>query len=149
NIPGIKGIGEKAATNAIGKFGTIEKMYKALDKDEQSLLDAGLSKRMVGLIKEGKEEAEFSKIIATIRTDAPIEFTLPEHSWKDAVDIDKAITIFEKYELRTLPQKLRSGIGMAEPEVETIDYSHLSPEEIKETSIKLWLIDSDQTDASL
>lgn len=149
NIPGIKGIGDKAATTAISHFGTIEKMYRALEKDEQSLANLGLTKRMVSLITEGREEAEFSKIIATIRTDAPIEFTLPEHSWKDAVDIDKAITIFEKYELRTLPQRLRSGIGMAEPEVETIDYSHVKPEEIKETSIKLWLIDSDQTDASL
>ena len=152
NIPGIKGIGDKAATLAITEFGTIEKMYKALEKDEEKFLEIGLTKRMIGLIKEGREEAEFSKVIATIRHDAPIDFVLPEHSWKDAVDTAQALGIFEKYELRSLPQRLELSLGLSglikEPEpaqeAEVID-----PEKIQALAIKLWLVDSDKTDAGL
>jgi len=149
NIPGIKGIGDKAATLAISKFGTIEKVYEALERDENELLETGLTKRMVGLIRDGREEAEFSKIIATIRHDAPIEFTIPQYSWKEAVNIDRAVEIFDTYELRSLPDKLRASLGFAdmvqsEPK-ETFD--DLSNDQLHETALKLWLVDSDQTDA--
>lgn len=152
NIPGIKGIGDKAATLAISKFGTIEAVYESLKKGEDELLATGLTKRMVGLIRDGREEAEFSKVIATIRLDAPIEFELPKHSWKDAVDIDRAIEIFESYELRSLPTKLRSSLGMSllvQKPIEEEDISILSDSELRETAIKLWLVDSDETDADL
>lgn len=150
NIPGIKGIGDKAATLAISEFGTIEAVYQSLAKGDEELLATGLTKRMVGLIKEGQEEAEFSKVIATIRLDAPCDFKIPEHSWKQAVNIDRAIEIFETYELRTLPEKLRSSLGLAqlvkkELEVESL----LSEKDEHETALKLWLIDSDKTDANL
>ncbi|MFT6361410.1 MAG: DNA polymerase-1 [Candidatus Paceibacteria bacterium] len=151
NIPGIKGIGDKAATLAISKYGTIEKVYADLEKGDEGLLATGMTSRMVGLIKEGQEEAEFSKVIATIRHDAPIEFKIPEHSWKDAVDIDRAIEIFETYELRALPGKLRSSLGMStlvkEPTAE--EQTTLSDEDLKQTALQLWLIDSDQTNADL
>ncbi|MCA9352677.1 hypothetical protein KC901_00665 [Patescibacteria group bacterium] len=152
NIPGIKGIGDKAATLAIAAFGTIENMYTALDKNDQALLDIGLTKRMVNLMREGKEEAEFSKVIATIRHDAPIVFELPEHSWKDAVDTPQALNIFEKYELRSLPQRLELSLGLSglvqtsEGEKKESEPVHVG--DIKRTAIQLWLIDSDKTDAS-
>jgi DNA polymerase-1 len=150
NIPGIKGIGDKAATLAISKFGTIESVYESLEKGDEALLATGLTKRMVGLIRDGREEAEFSKVIATIRLDAPCDFKIPEHSWKEAVDIDRAIEIFESYELRTLPTKLRSSLGFAslvqkEPEEESL----LSDTDLHASALKLWLIDSDKTDANL
>jgi len=150
NIPGIKGIGDKAATLAIAKFGTIEAVYESLEKSEDELLATGLTKRMVGLIRDGREEAEFSKVIATIRLDAPIEFELPKHSWKDAVDIDRAIDIFESYELRSLPERLRSSLGMSQlVQKPAEDTSTLSDTDLKETTLKLWLIDSDETNAGL
>ena len=152
NIPGIKGIGDKAATLAIAHFGTIEKVYESLEKGDEEMLATGLTKRMVGLIKEGREEAEFSKVIATIRLDAPINFELPTTSWKDAVDIDRAIEIFENYELRTLPEKLRSSLGLSQlvqAKKEPLEDVMLSDEKMKETAIKLWLIDSDKTDADI
>ena len=72
NIPGIKGIGEKTATELIKRFGTIEKMYTALKKGDEAFLEIGIKPRIITLLKENKEEAEFSKMIAEIRTDAPI-----------------------------------------------------------------------------
>src|SRR6185503_11509770 len=72
NIVGIKGIGEKTATNLIVNFGTIEEIYKKIRKDEKSFIKSGLSERMVELIKNNEDEAIFSKTLAKIRTDAPI-----------------------------------------------------------------------------
>jgi DNA polymerase-1 len=152
NIPGIKGIGDKAATLAISKFGTIEAVYESLEKGEEALLATGMTKRMVGLIRDGREDAEFSKVIATIRLDAPVVFELPKKSWKEAVNVERAIEIFESYELRALPKKLRASLDLSDlvkaekqPENKTV----LSEKDLKQTAIKLWLVDSDRTDADL
>jgi len=147
NIPGIKGIGEKAATVAISTFGTLEKLYKVLEKDEHKLINAGLTKRMVTLIKEGKEDAEFSKILATIRLDAPIEFTLPSESWKESLDLDKALAFFEKYELRALPTRLRNTMKLDEPQPQEYK-EEISDTEIHILSLVIWLLDSEMKEAS-
>lgn len=147
NIPGIKGIGEKAATTAIATFGTLENLYKALEEDEQKLLDAGLTQRMVTLIKEGREEAEFSKILATIRHDAPIEFILPTVSWRETLNYDMALSFFERYELRALPQRLRNTLGQVEPEPEEVK-EEISEADIHTASLALWVLDSEMKEAS-
>lgn len=145
NIPGIKGIGEKAATLAIQNFGTIEKMYEIIEKgDLDTLSQAGLTQRMITLITEGKEEAEFSKIIATIRYDAPIDFVIPTTSWKSLVDIEKANLLFQHYELRSLSKRLYEVLDIEKDlPVETL----LSEREQHELFIKLWILDSDKTNA--
>ena len=89
NIIGIKGVGEKTATLLIQKFGTIENMYKTLKEDKESFKKAGFKNRIIGLLEEGEEEANFSKIIGTIRRDAPIEFVLPEKKWSETIDSEK------------------------------------------------------------
>lgn len=147
NIPGIRGIGDKAATIAITKFATIEKMYDALDIDEQNLLDLGLTKRMVNLIREGREDAEFSKVLATIRTDAPIQFKIPKVNWKNAIDIDAAINLFQKYELRTLPDRLKKILKIEEGEKQIIS-KEIDPNILHEAAVALCLLDSDRADAS-
>lgn len=149
NIPGIKGIGEKAATLAISRYGTIESLYQALEKDEQELLDTGLTKRMVSLIREGKEEAEFSKVLATIRRDAPISFKLPSSSWRELVDLDSLFALFEEYEFRALPQRLRSLLGVEEKQEEEFNQEEVSEEELHDTSLALWVLDSEEKEATL
>ncbi|TSC55285.1 MAG: DNA polymerase [Parcubacteria group bacterium Greene0416_79] len=74
NIKGIAGIGEKTATELIMKFGTIEDMYNTLSKNRGKLTESGIKERVVGLLEKGREDAEFSKLLATIRRDAPIAF---------------------------------------------------------------------------
>jgi DNA polymerase-1 len=68
NIPGIKGIGEKSATDLITNFGSIESIYKKVKKDEKIFLEKGIKQRMIDLLKAGEEEAIFSKMLATILT---------------------------------------------------------------------------------
>ncbi len=121
NIPGIKGIGEKTATILLSAFGSIEDIYKALAKDEKggfiAFKKAGITDRIIGLLKEGKEEALFSKMLATIRRDADIDFVLPDKKFKENVDIVKAEGIFKKFEFRTLGIKLKESLdGSKMPE---------------------------------
>jgi DNA polymerase I len=58
NIIGVKGIGEKTATDLIQKYETIENLYKVLEKNDQKLLDDGFKPRgSLVLLREHEEEA--------------------------------------------------------------------------------------------
>jgi len=107
NIIGIAGIGEKTATTLITSFGSIEGIYEALEKDPNLLKQAGVSDRMIELLDKGKEEALFSKMLATIRRDAPIDFKLPDEEWKSTVSISKIEGLFRDYEFRSLIPRVR------------------------------------------
>src|ERR1035437_9608817 len=61
NIIGIKGIGEKTATDLITNFGSIEDIYKKLGKDKKQFEKAGIKERIVGLLVEGEEERRVGK----------------------------------------------------------------------------------------
>ncbi len=67
NIPGIPGVGEKTALNLINHFETLEDI---LARPEEVLKGAMLKK-----VQAGAESARFSKELATIRRDVPIEFS--------------------------------------------------------------------------
>ncbi len=156
NIIGIKGIGEKTATILIQKFGTIEEMYKALKKNKAAFKkESGLTDRIVELLENGEEEALFSKMLATIRRDAPIDFVIPEKEWKESVDIKKVEEFFKELEFRALSVRVKEVIGTtdafgmdiaAEPEKikEVID-----EEKLRETAIGLWVLDSNITNPQL
>lgn len=112
NIIGIKGIGEKTATALITTYGSIEDIYKALKKDKAAFIEkSGVTPRIAELLETGQEDAEFSKVLATIRRDAPIDFQLPEKKWRETVDVKVAEEIFKKYEFRTMGIKLKSVLG--------------------------------------
>ena len=153
NIIGIAGIGEKTATVLIQNFGTIENMYKQLKEDESVFLDKGLTPRIVNLLKEGEEDALFSKELATIRRDAPIEFSLPKRIWRDAVQIEKIISLFQELNFRTLSQRvkdlfLEKKLNLNKEFVtEEVGHLKISEEKIdanefQKTAIAVWLLDS-------
>lgn len=110
NIPGIAGIGEKTATILITTFGSLEEMFKALDKGVEPFKKAGITDRIIKLLQEGKEEAMFSKMLATIRRDAPIKFEFPKKTFREGVDMAKAEAIFKRFEFRTLGIKLKDTL---------------------------------------
>ena len=94
NIPGIKGIGEKSATDLIMKFGNIDAIYKKLKKNEAQFIDAGLRPRTLEPLQAGEEDAQFSQMLATFRRDAPTHFALPVKKSRDALDTEKLLTLF-------------------------------------------------------
>lgn len=104
NIIGIKGIGEKTATTIIVEFGTIEKLYETLAKKDGKEIckKLGLTDRVIQLLIDGEEEALFSKTLATIRRDAPIDFSIPEKTWKETVEKTKMESLFRELEFKSL-----------------------------------------------
>ncbi len=129
NIIGIKGVGEKTAETLIVKFGTIEEIYKALKKEEknghESFKNVGISPRMIELLKNNEEEALFSKTLATIRIDAPIDFSLPEKTFWGNADLKKVEQVFATFEFRSLLGRLKSFFGNNEDSHEyVLRHSH-------------------------
>ncbi|MSR71647.1 MAG: hypothetical protein EXS50_03225 [Candidatus Taylorbacteria bacterium] len=108
NIIGISGIGDKTATELIKKYGSLEKIYKVLRKNAQTLIDDGFKERMVKLLEEGEEEAMFSKTLATIRRDAPCEYKMPTQEWLESIDVSKYEAMCDLYEFRSLRSRMRN-----------------------------------------
>ncbi|MFA4975568.1 MAG: DNA polymerase [Candidatus Paceibacterota bacterium] len=177
NIIGIKGIGEKTATNLIVNFGTIEEIYKKLKKDENLFKKDGISPRILELIKNNEEEALFSKTLAKIRIDAPVDFVLPEKTFWENADLKKIESMFSLFEFRSLYARLKSFFennsvmtsgdnarrrshsilegqdlsGSREYSSEHVAQKsfNLDEEKLQETAIALWLVNSDITNPSL
>ena len=147
NIPGIVGIGEKTATTLIAKYGTIQKMYKALDKDERQFKELGFTPRVINLLKEGREEAAFSKMLATIRIDALETFDVSQTRWRDRSSTDDILNLFSEFGFRTVTDRVRRLFSLTPTEVR-IETGKVPPLEIKEASIRLWLLESERTNAS-
>jgi len=153
NIMGIAGIGEKTATLLIQNFGNIEDIYKTLKKDEEKLEKKGVKARIINLLKEGEEEALFSKTLATIRYDVPISFSIPQEKWRDSFDIKKVASLFVELEFRTLTERAKKIMGVGGDEVlrQTQDEKKeakeepVSAEEVEKIAVALWLVDSSIT----
>lgn len=148
NIPGIVGIGEKTGTDLITNFGGIDDIYKKLKKDETQFLTAGIKPRIINLLKEGEEEARFSKMLATIRTDAPVTFTMPEAHWQAAADTDAILNLFSELGFRTLGARVKTLFALAADTPIDAKASGISSAETKRAAVLLWLLDSERTNAS-
>jgi DNA polymerase-1 len=151
NIIGIAGIGEKTATILISTFGTIENIYKELEKGNgEKFKKVGITDRIINLLKEGKEEAEFSKMLATIRRDAPIDFVLPK-PFKESIDLDKLANIFNDLDFRNMLVKLESSLDIEVDlnNKEKEEQINIDALELKKTFIALWLLNSNLTDPNL
>jgi len=159
NIIGIKGIGEKTAGILIQNFGTIENIYKKLKTKGASEIfkKVGITERIFGLLKEGEEEALFSKMLGTIRKDAPVDFIIPEKSWQENLDYEKIAKVWIDLEFRTLSARFKEVMGAVPtqgtlgekneegaPEVEIVDEKLL-----KESAVALWIINSTLTNPEL
>ncbi len=141
NIIGIKGIGEKTATILIGEFGTIEKMYKALKKSPEQFKKLGITDRVISLLQEGEEEALFSKTLATIRRDAPIDFSLPKKEFREGIEMPKIEKLFSELEFRSLTARARTLFGNGETaELETTDIEENKEEEVDSLEMRKFSI---------
>lgn len=130
NIPGCPGVGEKTATKLIQQFGSIENLLAGTDQ-----LKGALKTK----IENNREQIEFSKFLATIKTDVPIELDM-EQLKKEEPDEEKLRSLFEELEFRTLldrkfkkenpqpAQDLFQGTLFA-------DFTANSPEESKNSSL--------------
>ena len=159
NIIGISGIGDKTATNLIVNFGTIEEIYKKLKEDKKQFEKVGVKPRIIELLEKNEEEALFSKVLATIRRDTPIDFKLSEKTWREAVDLGKVKRIFNELEFRTLgarfeqmlggskiPARPSGGASLAAEASIALKTDKFSREEEIELGVMVWLLSSAKTD---
>jgi DNA polymerase-1 len=96
NIPGIPGVGEKTAAKLLAEYGTIENVLKNADKIKGALGEK---------VKAGKESAILSKKLATIITNAPVEFHEENFKLKDW-DKEKLKEAFAELEFKTLGKRI-------------------------------------------
>lgn len=146
NIIGIKGIGDKTATELIKKYGCIEEIYDVLKKDRNILLEEGFKERIVKLLEEGEEEALFSKTLATIRRDATSTYVEPQECWRDTISVEKFQEMCDLYEFRSLRNRLIKVKGEEVKEAQAENFSHKSMEELR---VMTHLLHSEMTNANL
>lgn len=148
NIPGVPGVGEKTATTLITNFGDLDAIYQQLEADPETLRAVGLGARVIERLTEHKEDAYFSKMLATIRTDAPITYQSPERSYKETVDLEAIDELFSALSFRSVGARVRDLLG-GESATEGADVLHESSPEhtelIERLGIALWLLESDTT----
>jgi DNA polymerase-1 len=128
-----------------------------MKKDPEGFAEkAGVTDRMAELLEKGEEDALFSKVLATIRRDAPIDLELPKLLWKQAVDVKVAEALFSKLEFRTMGVKLKhvlgqslakeAGMGDVEAETATAQTPIIDAlaegVRFREAALMMWLINS-------
>ena len=112
NIPGCRGVGEKTAVKLIAEFGSVENLLENTDKLKGSLHDK---------VVNDAENIRFSKFLATIKTDVPVEFD-EEALRRSEINTDALKRIFEQLEFRTLLARLipkSQPIAAPKPKAET------------------------------
>lgn len=122
NIPGVPGVGEVSAIKLIQTYGPLEKIFAALKKKgvETVAKEAGIQKRYAQLVLDNEEAALFSKGLAEIRRDAPIDFKLPEKPWREGVDVRKAIDTLSEFEFRALIPRIKTLLGVQQSSSEKV-----------------------------
>lgn len=98
NIPGVPGIGEKTAMALVQQYGSIDAVYENIDS--VALRPAFLSK-----LKDGEASARHSYWLATIVTDAPLDFA-PEDNLRQPFK-PELYDLFLKLEFQKLIDKYR------------------------------------------
>jgi len=100
NIPGVHGIGEKTAIELIKEFGSLDNIYKNLDKIK--------SEPRRKMLSEQEDSARMSKELATVDTDVPIEIDIENMRVKNP-DSEKLLEIFKDLEFKTFAREITSS----------------------------------------
>lgn len=114
NIPGVKGIGEKTAINLIKEYESLENLYDKIDTVKGKTKDK---------LIEDKDNAFFSKELATIYREVPVPYTF-EDLKIDSYNTLDLIKIYEELEFNSLIKKLKESTSSVQKESnDEIQYS--------------------------
>ena len=109
NIPGCPGVGEKTAQKLINEFDNIENILANTDK-----LKGALKTK----IENNKEQILFSKFLATIKTDVPINLNMDTLK-RETPDEEKLTALLDLYELRALKERIKKNNSIPDLFAET------------------------------
>ena len=117
NIPGIRGVGEKTASDLLQRFGSVEGIIENVGK---------LKGKLAEKVFNGREDAKISKFLTTIRTDVPIEPNWDEYRL-NGIDKEKLAAVCAKFELNRLAKDfLGEGASAAIEESRAKDAANLT-----------------------
>lgn len=129
NYPGIAGIGPKTAIKLMKQFNTIPEMYERLDELKPS-------KQKEKLIA-GEADAFLSRELATILTDAPVEYALEDLAYRGP-DYVNIVPFYEKLDFKQQLAKLASQgyvgnqVDGQTPSAQKIAYTELTQDNLTE-----------------
>ena len=104
NIPGIPGVGEKTASKFVQEYGSLEGLLEHTDD-----LKGKMKENVINFADQGR----MSKMLATINTEAPVEFNAEELKVKQP-NVQALLKIFEELEFRTFAKKFVADYGKNE-----------------------------------
>ena len=96
NIPGCPGVGEKTAQKLIAQFGNIENLLAHTDQLKGALRTK---------VEENRKQIEFSRFLATIKTDVPLPLDMDALK-RESPDEEELRKIFQELEFRTLLERI-------------------------------------------
>ncbi|MCE7928385.1 MAG: DNA polymerase I [Chloroflexi bacterium CFX7] len=102
NIEGIRGVGEKTATDLIRQFGPVESIYEHLDEVKSASLRQKLT--------DAEELVRRNKELVTIETGLAVDFDLDACLVRD-FDFNRIAELFRELEFRSLLARLPGVIG--------------------------------------
>ncbi|MEJ2104720.1 MAG: DNA polymerase I [Ignavibacteriaceae bacterium] len=135
NIPGVRGIGPKTALPLIQEFGSLENLYKNIDKIDK----AGTKKKL----EENKENAFLSKELATIYCEVPMEFDFEKAKFEKP-NFDKLRDLFIELEFKNLFNRLLKVYNENGEKKETIKEEISTTSTFDKSKSKYVLINSKQ-----
>ena len=96
NIPGVPGVGDKTAVRLLHEYGTLEKVL-----ENAAHIKGKLGEKLTAFA----DQARFSKQLATIRRDAPVDFSLEECALPD---LSRGIPALQKLQLNAIIRRIRN-----------------------------------------
>jgi DNA polymerase-1 len=97
NIPGVPGIGDKSALGMLQGIGSMDEIYKNLEKIAE--LEFRGAKKTAEKMREYEEQARLSYLLATIKLDVPLHYS-PQELTPTTPDNDKLAELFAEYEFK-------------------------------------------------
>ena len=126
NIPGIPGVGEKTASKFVQEYGSLEGLLEHTDD-----LKGKMKENVINFADQGR----MSKMLATINTEAPVEFDAEELKVKQP-NLKELLRIFEELEFRTMAKRIVADYGKVELKEEELKVKREEKEIKKEAAPK-------------
>ena len=118
NIPGVPGVGEKTAFKLISTYGSMEGVLSHIDEIS--------GKKLKENLETYSEQAIFSKKLATIMTEVPIEFDLEDIKSQENYNKEELKKLFFKLGMKSLLAKLQGDYLEGEEEVAKIEINEVT-----------------------
>lgn len=105
NIPGVKGIGEKGAVKLLQEYGSLDEIYRELDR-----IKGAVQTRLT----ESRDAAYLSRDLATIRRDVPLAFRQPQALDVEAMYSPRVRKMLAEWEMQGLAEEMTGSTPQPE-----------------------------------